>query len=161
MIVEYLKDFVDRNNTANQCGFCWSFTHARKDYANLEHLTDANKCCVHFILEEYKLNVINDSDGDVVSWNYKFTAFVGLNSDFDIQYDNEQKHELRSEGKYEMYVKKIEDCITANFQNDVCINPLTVMGNWSFDPKINKYDNNFDGGYLIGIIRFINPKNIQ
>ena len=160
MIVEYLKAYVENNNALTQCGFCWNFTNARKDYANLESLTDTTKCCVQFILEDYTVFTETDPDGDIKQWRCSFTVFVGLNSKFDVQYDNELKHELRSEGKYKMYIEKIEKCIKDHFHNDICSTPLVRMGNHNYKPDINKYDSNLDGVYLKGDIIFKNEDNL-
>ncbi len=159
-IVQYFKQYISKLNEQSKCGFCWSYTYARKDYANIALLTDANKCCVHFILEYWKLKTVVDSDGDVKLHSYDFRAFVGLNSRFDIQSGNELKNEDEEQGKYKEYIEKVENCLVSNFHNDICLVPNAKMNSWSFTPAINKYDNNFDGGYIEGTISFLNLYNL-
>ena len=87
----------------------------------------------------------------------KFEAFIGVASDFTIQYHNELGFD-KSEGKYERYVKKIEECINCEFEIDLCklitdgISP-TYFTEYEYEPKINYKDINFDGIFFRGTIR--------
>ena len=155
MIVDYLQNYIANLNKKNKHGFCWNFIYARKDFANIQ-LKKEQKCCVQFILEDWELTnkrVLTDDTDYTKSQDYTFRIFVGLNSKFDIQYHNELD-ELESEGKYELYIKKVHDYLIDSFENDICLNPNVQLGTWKFKPAINKYDANLDGGYLSGTLIF-------
>lgn len=159
MIVDYLQTLIEKYDTDNQCGFCWNFIYARKDYANIQPAKDKEHC-IQFVLEYWKLRnirVLTDDVDYTSQQEYQFRIFVGINSKLDIQYHNELQQPT-DEGKYELYIKKIEDCLIDNFEVDVCEDPLVRLNTWEFEPKINKYDDNFDGGYLTGTLIFLNPE---
>jgi len=161
-LVDIFETMINAWNTETKCGFCWRFLYARKDLSNLAKLDEANKCCVHFILEkkffEKKYNIDEDLGMSVMSSiEHSFEAFVGMPSDFTIQYHNELSYD-KSEGKYEMYIKKIEDCLCENLEVNLC-NVLSQYGSPAYftylkvEPRINYKDINFDGVFIRGKIR--------
>lgn len=156
MIVEFFEKFVNKKNEDKECFDCWRFIFARKDYANVSVVD----CCTTFILEWYKLSVRKDSDGDIKYRDYQYRVFIGVNSDFTNQYYNEIDSADVSNSKYIKYIKRIEMCITDSFEINKCTDIFEKILDWSFEPKINNFDNNLDGGYLTGTIRFINSDNL-
>ncbi len=158
MIVSLLKSIVNQFNEDEQCGKCWKFVHARKDYSNLYEAAKDEKCCNHFLLEKYSVSSSFEIDSDTgisdLSYqDFQFEAFVGTQSDMDRAYDNELGNPS-SEGKFEKYIEPIEDCIGSGFQSSLCdIVEASAITRWSYDSKINYKDTNYDGIYLKGTIR--------
>ena len=155
-LVEYLEQFIEAFNQEQKCGFSWNFIHGRPDYTNLQ-IPTGKEGYVQFMLEWWKLRQVVDLSpikDTVLRDEYQFKIFIGLNSDFDIQYHNELDYD-KSEGKYERYIKQLETCLISDFRNNICLYPNTKLTSWSYEPKINYKDSNYDGGFLTGTIYFV------
>lgn len=156
-IVTKLNNLIDKYAVEIKCGFCWEFTYARKDYANLKKYHENNKCCIHFILEDYSSKKVFDvSDNDIGSElkyiNHSITAFIGSKSNLTKQIYNENPDYEKEDGKYYTHVKPIEDCLEVGFEVDMCDggNAWVSIG---LKPKYNYKDANLDGVMLTGVFR--------
>ncbi len=145
MIVEILKGIIDQYHDEQKCGKSWKFVHARKDYSNLYEASNREKCYNHFILERFSVDTTFEIDNNLglseVGWqDLRFEAFVGTQGDFDRSYDSESGD--NDEGKYDLYIKPIADCIGTGFQTALCEHGAITK--WSYVPKINYKDHSFD-----------------
>ena len=159
MIVEYLEDLITRYQADMQCGLCWKFVFARRDYANNLKEVDGEECCAHFMLLGYSASVgfkQNPFGVEREYCDYSFSAFVGIKSTLQEQFYNEGDADS-SESKYTLYVKPLEECIGC-MESDIC-DSLVNLGtsaeiiSWSYDLKMNYMDANYDGLMIKGTYR--------
>lgn len=125
-------------NTDNQCGFCWSFTYARKDYANL---TKKDECCVHVFLHDFTTDVISNDREEYTQHIY--TLKIVLNSLFDIQIFNELQPE-DAKSKFADYIEPLLDCFPEAYKKEVCNQGWDVTKT-RINAKYNTNDQNRDG----------------
>ncbi len=150
-IVEQLEDLIEGYALENKCGFCWEFTYARKDYANLKKYDDSNKCCVHFILEDWTSKDVF-SDGELTHIDHSITVMIGSKSDLTKQIYNENPDYCKKDGKYLTHVKPIIECLEQGFDLDMC-NGINDWVSRSKKPKYKYKDANLDGVFLTGTLR--------
>ena len=153
-IVRILQDLVKSYDDENKCGLCWEFTHARKDYANLKVFNSENKCCVHFILQDFESKTIYTYDRDfgISEATYiddSFTVMIGSKSRLDMDLFNEGLNEDKS--KFVTHVEPLLNCLKY-IDLDICNNHVAMI-NSSFKPKYNYQDANLDGVIFRGTIR--------
>lgn len=155
MIVTTLQDIIERYNEDEQCGFCWSFIHARKDYANLVRPCVDGVCCVNFLLENYTSEERyngNEStrDHELSYTEYSFDAFAGFQGALDIQYHNETTEGI-DESKYITAISPLETCFES-FGDEICgtgLHPIRLR----IESKVNYKDSNLDGVFIRGTFR--------
>ncbi len=146
-LVTRLETIIESYNEESKCGFCWQFTHGRKDYTNLKTYNCECDCCVHFMLDDKwnyskKPNNNYNSNGEEKE-TYSFSAFVGIQSRLDEQYYNELNSDS-CDSKYRKYIEPLTECLKDSFQSDLCIDSsfITSIG---ISPQVNKKDQNLDG----------------
>jgi|GEM_PF-6588222 len=139
-IVRINETIFNTFNTNSQCGFCWSYTYARKDYANLKG--DKDKCCVHAYLESFTEET-NYRDNIQESISYNFTLHLLLDSLIDIQMFNELEPDI-AKSKFSEYVEPLLDCFKHAYAVELCsldLEPVRIRINAEY----NKKDQNKDG----------------
>lgn len=152
-IVTKLHDLINDYDCNCQCDFCWEFTYARKDYANLKPFKDG-KCCVHFILTDFTESenwVADEVSSELTYVDHSFTAFVGSMSRLDLGVYNEMEKHPECEGKYLTHVQPVLECLRS-FEEDIC-SGFDWVGKKTKTPKYNYGDANLDGIILKGTLR--------
>lgn len=140
-IVRINEAIFEAFQTSLQCGFCWSYTYARTDYANLKD--DKDKCCVHVFMEDFTTERIRGNDGLVDYTRHVFTLKILLDSLFDIQVFNELEPE-ESKSKFTEYVEPLLDCFPDAYNSEICNQGLSIERE-KIVAKYNRKDQNKDG----------------
>lgn len=124
----------------NACGFCWKFTYARKDYANLKGKKD---CCIQVFMENFTTEKIRANDGLVDYVRHSYTLKILTDSLFDIQIFNELEPD-DAKSKFAEYVEPIIDCFPEKYVSEICSQKLSVSKE-KIVALYNRKDQNQDG----------------
>lgn len=126
MINQILKNLFEKWNTDQKCGKCWVFVKTFNDHingiTNLYSPKEDDKCCTHIFLEGLTIKSnkkINDITGiaTVTHCDYYLHFKIVEQSDFQMQKGDELKYD---ESIYSKHVEPLMECISCNFEDDVC-----------------------------------------
>lgn len=164
-VIEVLREQVEKWQEENECGLCWEFVPAgRADYFNNIQLRDSEDCCVYVgVLEvknasKFESNAIQLVDKKYCDWNVKLIA--GIPSRLDIQFYNENPSYPTNESKWDKYISKIFECLSAccvevalcNIHNSKGLTSVEPV-RWESEMVMNYKDLNLDGVMVLATFR--------
>lgn len=146
MALEAVRILINGYDETKHCDRRWKFMYAPKSSANLHQPKQGEACFTLFHIEEVVEKTTNKED-DIGSephfTEYTFKGFVGVNSKFDKQFDDELEEEKKAAGKYEQYIKPLHECFAPAFTLDICEGFVLIY--FQKKDKINYLDQGYDG----------------
>lgn len=140
-VVRLNETIFNAMNVSMSCGFCWSFTYSRKDYANLKD--DKDQCCVHVYMENFTTRIVRSDDGFIDYHEHNITLKILLDSLFDIQMFNELEP-AEAKSKFTEYIEPLLDCFPSSYNSQICNNEMSIS-NERITAVYNTKDQNKDG----------------
>ena len=128
---EILKAIAAANN--------WGFFYARRDFANLEDLSEAEAAKPQLFLDPVKIKE-NENDTNVIeSLTYTGTFVLVASSSLD---------ELSYDYRYQTYIKPLIDNQLQTIKDTIRCGYDVKFNHWEYDEIINLFDYGFDGVLL-------------
>lgn len=138
-IVRINESIFSAFNVDQRCGFCWRFTYARKDYANLQ---EDQECCVHVFMEDFTSDDVY-RDNIKAYTQHEYTLKILTDSFFDIQIFNELDPD-DAKSKFADYIEPQLSCFPEQYHVELCKLELEQVKSRTV-AVYNRKDQNKDG----------------
>jgi len=160
-MVEIWSKITELLNASNQCNLCFEFIGAgRVDYFNNFKLRTDKECCVYIGLLKFggRSKFQDKGQGSIkINDDLTFEVVVGIPSELDIQFYNEDPDIDVNESKYIKYIKPLIECLGDSFELDCNEFPDMEVIEWNWDLLMNYQDFVIDGIKIKGTFkRYVN-----